>query len=113
VSFPSSNKVEAGSSAEPLRALRRGGARADGFALYVAVFKSPVQRNHLITLLQEGIPTAQIQTVTIRPDATDILDEILHKQLSFLIGRAASPVELVISESKPNPCFILRCRMES
>jgi tetratricopeptide (TPR) repeat protein len=91
VSFPNSNKAEAGLSAEPLRALRRGLTRAAGFALYVAVFKTPVQRNHLIILLQEGIPTTQLQTVTLRPDSSDILDEIL-KQLG---ERMSAPIMVV------------------
>jgi tetratricopeptide (TPR) repeat protein len=80
-----------GLAAEPLRALRRGLARGAGFGLYVAVFKTPAQRNQLIASLQEGMPTAQLQTVTIRPDSTDILDEILKQ-----VGESTSAPVMVV-----------------
>jgi tetratricopeptide (TPR) repeat protein len=80
-----STKIEAGQIAEPLRALRRGLSHADRFALYIAIVKTPVQRNQLISLLQEAIPMTRLLTVTIRPDTTDILDEIL-KQLGTKIS---------------------------
>jgi tetratricopeptide (TPR) repeat protein len=84
--------TEAGSAAaEPLRALRRGLARADGFALYIAIVKTPAQRNQLITLLGEALPAVKLQTVTIGREATDILDEI-HRQLG---GQIAGPVMVV------------------
>ena len=87
-----SQKIETGSTAaEALRALRRGLTRADGFALYIAVVKTPSQRNQFITLLSEAMPTAKPQTVTITSGANDVLDEI-HKQLGSTIS---GPVMIV------------------
>lgn len=71
---------------EPLRALRRGLTRSHGFALFVAVVQSPAQRNELITLLQEGLPGRTLQTVTIRADSVDILDEIQRQLCEKVSG---------------------------
>ena len=105
---PSSNSpetAEAGLAAEPLRALRRGLTRADGFALFVAVVKTPAQRNQLITLLGEAMPTVKLQTVTIRAQSTDILDEIQNQ-----LGKNISGPVMVVgledalpSDSKNHP----------
>jgi tetratricopeptide (TPR) repeat protein len=65
--------------------------RADGFALYVAVVKTPAQRNQLISLLGEAVPAAKLQTVIIRAETTDILDEV-QKQLG---GKPSGPVMVV------------------
>lgn len=98
--------TEAGSAAaEPLRALRRGLARADGFALYVAVVKTPAQRNQLITLLGEAMPGMKLQTVTIGKEATDILDEI-HRQLGSKISGPVMVVgleDLLSSDTQSHP----------
>ena len=103
---PGSNSPEtaAGLTTEPLRALRRGVARADGFALYLAVVKTPAQRNELIKLLQEAIPATRLLTVTLPPDTTDILDEVLRQAG----GHITSPVmvvglEDVLSTEASNP----------
>ena len=91
---PSSNAPDAldsGLAAEPLRALRRGLTHGHRFALYIAVVKSPAQRNQLITLLGEAMPTAKLQTVTLRPDSTDILDEV-QRQLG---GKFSGPIMIV------------------
>lgn len=99
---PNSNSpetVETGLAAEPLRALRRGLVRADGFALYIAVVKTPAQRNQLIGLLAEAIPTVKLQTVTLRADSTDILQEI-QKQLG---GKPSGPLMVVgLEEALPS-----------
>lgn len=85
-------KIKTGSTAaEALRSLRRGLTRAGGFALYIAVVKTPAQRNQFITLLSEAMPTAKLQTVTITSGANDVLDEI-HKQLGSIIS---GPVMIV------------------
>lgn len=87
-----SEKTEACSAAaEPLRALRRGLARADGFALYIAVVNTPAQRNQLITLLGEAMPGVKLQTVTIGKEATDILVEIRQQ-----IGETISGPVMVV-----------------
>jgi tetratricopeptide (TPR) repeat protein len=83
--------LEPGLAAEPLRALRRGLGRASGFALYVAVVKTPAQRIQLITLLGEALPGTKLQTVKLKPESTDILDEI-QKQLN---GKVSGPVMIV------------------
>lgn len=80
--------IEPGLAAEPLRALRRGLTRGDGFALYVAVVKTPAQRNQLIKLLGEAMPAIQLNIVTLRGDSTDILEEV-QKQLD---GKISGPV---------------------
>jgi tetratricopeptide (TPR) repeat protein len=95
--------MASGLVAEPLRALRRGLTRAAGFALYVAVVKTPAQRNQLITLLAEAVPAIKLQTVTLRADSTDILDEI-QQQLG---GPPSGPVmltglETVLPSDAPN-----------
>src|ERR1039457_7315112 len=91
--------IEPGLAAEPLRAVRRGLMRADGFALYIAVVKTPAQRNQLVTLLGEAIPTVKLQTVTIRADSTDILEEV-QKQLD---GKVTDPVMVVgLEEALPS-----------
>ena len=86
-----SPEMEAGVTAEPLRALRRGLTRADGFGLYVAVVKTPAQRNQLINLLQEALPATLLQTVALRPDTTDILDAVLNQ----LGGQIPGPIMVV------------------
>ena len=86
-----SPEMEAGVTAEPLRALRRGLTRADGFGLYVAVVKTPAQRNQLIKLLQEALPATLLQTVALRPDTTDILDAVLNQ----LGGQIPGPIMVV------------------
>jgi hypothetical protein len=83
--------IEPGLAVEPLRALRRGLARADGFALYIAVVKTPAQRNQLIMLLGEAMPKVTPQIVTIGKESTDVLDEI-HKQLG---GNISGPVMVI------------------
>jgi tetratricopeptide (TPR) repeat protein len=95
--------MKPGLVAEPLRALRRGLTRAAGFALYVAVVKTPSQRDRLITLLAEAVPAVKLQTVTLRADSTDILDEI-QQQLG---GPPSGPVmltglEAVLPSDAPN-----------
>ncbi len=84
---PSSNSPEAEAelTSEPLRALRRGLTHAAGFSLYIAVVKNPAQRNQLISLLQEAIPGTRLQTVSLRADTTDILDEV-HNQLGTALS---------------------------
>ena len=59
--------------------------------MYIAIVKTPAQRNQLITLLGEALPAVKLQTVAIGKEATDILDEI-HKQLG---GKIAGPVMVV------------------
>lgn len=86
-----SNDSAAGMIAEPLRALRRALTREDGFALYIAVVKTPSQRNELIKLLQEAVPMFRLQVVTIRPQTTDILDEIVQQ----LGEKISDPIMLV------------------
>jgi tetratricopeptide (TPR) repeat protein len=73
-------------------------SRADGFALYVAVVKTPAQRNQLITLLDEALPSVKLQTVTVRAESTDILDEI-QKQIGV---KPSGPVMIVgLEEALP------------
>ncbi len=79
-------EIEPELAAEPLRALRRGLTRAHGFALFIAVVQSPSQRNELITLLQEAIPDRKLQTVTVRPDSVDILDEVSRQLGEKIFG---------------------------
>ena len=86
-----SRETDSELAAEPLRALRRGLTRAGGFSLYIAIVKTPAQRNQLINLLQEAMPATKLQTVAIRPDTADILDEVL-KQLG---NQITGPVMLV------------------
>ena len=76
---PSLSRTNAGDASEALRSLRRGLERAQGFALFVAIVKTPAQCHELITLLREAAPALQLQTVTLRPDITDILDEVLRQ----------------------------------
>ena len=76
---PSSSRTNAGDASEALRSLRRGLERAHGFALFVAIVKTPAQCHELITLLREAAPALQLQTVTLRPDTTDILDDVLRQ----------------------------------
>lgn len=87
----SSPEAEAGETSEPLRALRRGLARAEGFALFVAVVKNSAQRNQLINLLQDALPGTKLQTVSLRADTTDILDEVQNR----LNPANASPIMIV------------------
>ena len=97
--------IEPGLAAEPLRALRRGLTRADGFALYVAVIKNPAQRNQLIKLLGEAMPAIKLHIVTLRAESTDILDEV-QKQLD---GKISGPVmvtgleEVLSSDTQSHP----------
>ena len=82
----SSNQIDAGIAPEALRSLRRGLERAHGFALFVAVIKTPVQCGALITLLREAAPKLHLHTVTLPADTTDILDEVLRQTAPDLRG---------------------------
>lgn len=77
---PDSNPpLDLDAAAEPLRTLRRGLERARGFALFIAVAANPAQRQRLIDHLQEACPAHRFHTVAIRPDTTDILEEVLKQ----------------------------------
>ncbi len=96
--------VEAGPLAEALRSLRRGLARATGFALFVGVVKTPAQSHRIIKLLAETMPGTLFQTFTIQPDTTDILAGI-QRQFG---GDISGPVMIVglenaLSSDIPNP----------
>jgi tetratricopeptide (TPR) repeat protein len=79
VTSPNSKNPEAqkGSPSEALRALRRGLVRADGFALFISIFKTPAQRDQLIANLRETLPNTKVVTIVIRPYSNDILDDVL------------------------------------
>jgi hypothetical protein len=76
---------------ETFRSLRRGLARADGFALFVAVCNLPTDRETLIQALDEAMPGTRLWTIRMSTDTVDPLDEI-ERQIG---PRPDGPVMLV------------------
>lgn len=78
----------AASTADSLRALRRGLQRSRGrFALFLAVCDRAEARKELIRLLGESMPGTELEVTTLNAETTDPLPEVLAQ-----VGEGGGPV---------------------
>jgi len=65
--------------------------RAEGFALFIAVARTPAARNRLMKQLADSMPGVRVHTVSVPAETVDLLDEVLRQ----LPDGPAGPVMLV------------------
>ena len=88
--FPDSAVLdEPGPAAESLQALARGLVRARGFALFLAVYSQPAQRDALIARLRAAMAGVEFHHIEVNPQTTDLLAEVLARA-----PRARGPILL-------------------
>ena len=92
---PSSLPASADLAGESLRSLWRGLARADDFALFIAVCNSPADRTRYIELLKESLPGVHFHIVALNAGSCDPLEETIRQTG----GKLRGPVMLTGLES--------------
>lgn len=89
-SLDSSRWTEATAATDLLRTLVRGLTRAQGFSLFFAVCNQPVERERLIAMLREALPSTPWHRVQLDAQTTDVLSE-----LSRQVPQPQGPVLIV------------------